>query len=634
MKTTCLAILTGLICLSAPTTPAAAADDILDLIATAPAAADHPLADAVVLKQDVVYSVDKNGRMTRRERTVTKLMTDWAVRNLCDPRPAWDSSRQKLEIHVARTFMRDGTEVPTPPNGFNEVTPDAVSRCADLLGHREMVVSHVGAEIGCVIELDYEIEDLRPGPLPAAAREELGGRWPILVKTVTVDAPGAEVEIVHDEFLAAPAVVDGAGDEPRTWTVRDVPALPLERGETRVRDLRPALFFSTVEGWRGLSSRLRALARDTGELDPALTAWLESPVDDQGEPRTDLTALDTIERIADLVGNRMRTVRHDRPWSHQPRPAADVYSSLAATPWEKAVLSWSLLDSRGLPAEIGYFGPGAGVPLEAAAPQAFSDFRISIRVDDQNWWIVPENGSVFPGRCDLDGFTGFFPEDSAASFRRYVVSGLDGGSRLLIDLTPDPENGCRAEVSWLAEGGLWEMDPAADMSELAAGLLSGVLIDPEVSDLRVMEWSPFKVDLRFVATGSLPEAENDLVVVDLPRPPRTVVDALPPGFRANARARALPLLIERGLEQRLRLRLTPPEGLVFDAVPPAIERKAGKNSLRLFCSLVDGRLEVDRSLTVAKGAVAPDDFPALRDLVADAQRPAANRLILMQSAAE
>ena len=150
------------------TLPAAALPeaDAASIIAAAPDLDAFPDADVVVLHQGESIAVDGDGRVTRRVHLIRRLQTQWAMRSRSDVRVAWDRSRQELEVLTARTFMRDGTVVPTPANGTNEVTPDAVSRAAPFLDWRELVISHVGTEPGCVTELIYEVRDLAPPPLP------------------------------------------------------------------------------------------------------------------------------------------------------------------------------------------------------------------------------------------------------------------------------------------------------------------------------------------------------------------------------------------------------------------------------------------------------------------------------------
>ena len=166
-------------------TPAVA----LTLAAAAPASDDYPDADVIVLHRSVIIEVDSDGRVTRRLHTVHKLLTHWAVRSHSDVRVVWDSSRQALDVETCRTVMRDGTVVTTPARGLNEVTPAAVARTAAFIGVREMVISHVGTEIGCVVELVYTITDQQSPPLPPSGVEYLQGPNPILYEEiVTVSA--------------------------------------------------------------------------------------------------------------------------------------------------------------------------------------------------------------------------------------------------------------------------------------------------------------------------------------------------------------------------------------------------------------------------------------------------------------
>ena len=630
MKRTSILFCSLILLFCAVSAPATAVDTV-ELIAAAPSAADHPGSDAIVLLEEVGYEVDAGGLMTHRVRTVTKLLTDWSVRNLTDPRIDWDSSRQELIIHTARSFMRDGSEVPTPENGFNEVTADAVRKFASGLSYREMVVSHVGAEIDGVIELDYEIRDLRPGPLPAGGKEELAGPWPILRKTVTVNAvSGASAEIAGAGLLQNPPVVteSAADDHVSVWTVSDVPAFPLDGSNDRRGDLRPALYFSTVGDWRELALRMRILGDQAVVADGLLQSWVDHPLNDAGESSPDLSPLDTVQRIADLVGNRIRTVRPEPDWSRPPRATTAVFAGLKGTPWEKAVLAESLLKAAGLSAEIGFFGPGLGFPVDAATQHAFTDVRVAVRVDDRNWWLDPDSGRAFPGRCDLVGRTGFFLEDSTAAFRRYIVSGLPGGSDLLVDIEAATDEDWRAEVEFEAGGALWEMDPDDTPDSLAERLAGDLLAEAVVENLEILDWSPFKVHLRFSATGSPPAVENGLIVIDVPRPPIVVADVLPQGFRANASRRSADLLIDLDLVENVRLRLSPSPEMLIDHLPAAADLVFGDNRLRIDSSEQDGVVVIERSLAIAAGRVPATDHQAFRSLVAAAERPDSRSLVL------
>ena len=155
-------LITGIAVLLLAGTALAQGPDMAALIAGAPGEAEYPDADAIVLYDSVTYDVDDSGRLSRHVHRLTRMLTEWACRNLSDVRPAWDAARQELVIHVCRTTMRDGKVVDTPPYGFNEVTPDGVARCPAFLSLRETVISHVAVERGAVVELDYEVRDLEP----------------------------------------------------------------------------------------------------------------------------------------------------------------------------------------------------------------------------------------------------------------------------------------------------------------------------------------------------------------------------------------------------------------------------------------------------------------------------------------
>ena len=176
--------------------PAGAAQDIdiQKLIAAAPGADDFPTADVITLAERIDIEVDAEGLRTYRVHQVRRILTNWAMRRVTDPRVGWDSSRQTLEITTCRTYQEGGAVVDSPANALNEVTPDAVGRCAEFLDLREMVISHVGLEPGCVTELEYVLRDLEPGAAPAADRSScrIAGRcWSGSYRCADPDCSGS-----------------------------------------------------------------------------------------------------------------------------------------------------------------------------------------------------------------------------------------------------------------------------------------------------------------------------------------------------------------------------------------------------------------------------------------------------------
>ena len=76
-------------------------EELLDLDVTT---AKYPDEDRVVLYQGIDLTMDDDGRLTRRVRTVSRLLTDLAIEHYGDERVAFDTTRQEL----AEQYVREG----------------------------------------------------------------------------------------------------------------------------------------------------------------------------------------------------------------------------------------------------------------------------------------------------------------------------------------------------------------------------------------------------------------------------------------------------------------------------------------------------------------------------------------------
>ncbi len=608
--------------------------DVPAIMAAAPAAEEFPEADAVVLFQRITYQIDVAGRTSRRVHQLHKLFTEWACRNLSDLRSGWDATRQELVVHTCRTTMRDGKVVDTPANGFNEVTPDAVAGCPPFLARREMVISHVGVERGCIIELDYEIRDLELGAVPASGLDFLQGSLPILTKQVVISAP-------LDLFLnwqgvngasAEPVLSKSGGSQTVFWSVRDVPALPNEGNADHEGDYLPYVMFSTAPDWSILAERLRTLTEGAATISPAMRTWLAPPA---GNPdgADDLTTLDKLERIADLLGKRILTVSPaDEGWSQPPRTAEAVFASSCGTEWEKAILGLTLLREIGLTPELAFFSRWNSFVSEVATPFSFLHLRLVVPVENENYWLSPTGSDVMPGRCDLVGKTGFFLEVTPQGFRTYVVPPVPSECVLAVNLRPDAERGFRAEIDLTATGQFRPVDWKKPSEEVATKLAAMLLQEAEVVATETRHATPVRLELRCEVTGrhlagQEDPSETELTTLAFALSPRALTDLLPTSFHAGSRHRQTPLFITQDLHERLLLRLTLPEDLQIEYQPAAIALEGEWASFHLDVQQEENTITVSRDLSVTGGVIPPAAYLDFQRVLAAATAPAGQNLI-------
>ncbi|MFH1843696.1 MAG: DUF3857 domain-containing protein, partial [bacterium] len=599
-----------------------------EILTSAPSQQDYPDWDAVVLYELVNVTIDGDGISSRRVHRFQKLFTEWACRNLSDERPGWDSERQELVIHTCRTHNQDGSVVDTPPYGFNEVTPDGVSRCADFLSLRETVISHVGVERGSILELDYEIRDLTPLPLPAGGLEFLQGEWPILTKEVRVTAPpGLFTALMQGEgFAVNESTEQRNGREIHRWRIHNVPGLPPARDPGHRGDYLPHVTFSNGASWSDLARQLKTYCRT--ELPPELQTWLDQTGPEFSDTVKDLSVTDTIDRISRLIGSRIRTARVPEPWGRPPRDPYTVFTSGFGTAWEKAALAWSLLHGLGLEPELGFFSRWESFAPGVPGLFAFDRLRVVVSVNNEHFWLAPGQASVIAGQCDLVGRTAFFLEDSLNEYRKFTVPKPAGTSILSLDIRPDDTNGFTAEIDFVATAQFRRADGRHDPDAIASDLLATVFSDGELQAVQVLDLAPHRLHLRITASGtSLGVTPQELVVLDLPGPPHDLISLLPASFRSGDRQRTAPLYLDGALHQELHCHFTLPAGWQLDTVLPQYELESVAGKFSQTCQVDDQAVRCDRVLTVNDGVIAPAAYADFREMITTAAQPANRRLV-------
>jgi hypothetical protein len=657
------------------------------LLTAAPAEAAFPGADAVILFEQVDFEVDDEGRMTRRVHRLQKLFTEWACRRLTDLRMDWDTLRQELKVHTCRTFMQDKQVLDTPANGFNEVTPDRVRRCADFLSVRQMVISHVGVERGCTIELDYEIIDVLPGPLPAGGLEFFQSAHPTLDKRVTITAPDkmeltqtsepitekdlqVPSETSHRRVLSFAAVnlpeasvtpqhtLTGDGRQTLSWHLKNLPGIPTEGNTSRRGDYLPYVVFGTASDWDNLAHQISEQTQQAMVLSPTMETWLKQT----GMPpaQRDCSSRDTIERIAELVGTEVRTVQNPTGhWSREPRPANEVFNTACGTSWEKAILAMTLLhEIPGAPLTAGLvLAPSWHSSPHTASLESLEPARVLVRDPSRSLYLSLESNEIQTTPWELDGLLTLvldYPspaeqpgeEEPIAATHQWLKRPLNrGATSLSVNIYPQQGSGWQAEIDYSVQARLWHQARSSSPEAIAADLAKVVSAEAEVTSTRILELSDQALHLQVTASAeALGEEREGRIYLEVPRPPQGVLQGLPGAFQISSRDRQTPLFTgvcpgnqqggQEGLFEGINLRLDLPEGFSLEYIPPDVQFEPSAEPHRFLgrysqsCQQEEGALLVKRNLTIPGGIIKPADYPDFRRLVTTASRPADSWIIL------
>lgn len=606
-----------LILLSLLIATGAVALDVPALVEAAPEASEFADADVVVLYQAETITVDELLRVTRRVHTVRRLQTQWAMRNEADVRVAWDDRRQDLEVITARTFMRDGTVAETPDNGFNDVTPGAVQRAVPFMDLREMVISHIGTEPGCVVELAYEVRDREPAAVLPSGTCWLGGQDPVLRAECTVQGPGvvSVATTSHDWPLAA---------EPGTMptVVENLPGFAEVPGDQH-RGVIPHVDWSTHAGTdhSPLARAVRLLGASALDAGPRLQAWLART----REQADVLTDIDLVRAIAALAHDEIADITLPTgAWSRPPRPAEAVYATAVGTTWERALVAMTLLETAGLEPELGLFGRHEATDAFAAP---FTHWRVVVRIGQENWWLGPDRSEAWTGRCDLGGWYGVFLSRDGGQ-RAYQVREEPLVCRWYAHVHPDGD-GWRAEADLELEG--LRHDHAA-AAELAAALADRLLAGGELDDLDIRHGDAHAVSLRMTATGkALAEPTDGLLWYQAPLPSSVDLGSLLRPLDLGQAQRRFDVATEHAARLEATVTVELPAGWQVDHPRPgSTSLSSAPLTLDHRCEEVAGGIRQVLRLELEKGVIRAAEWPEFRAAVAAAERVLAAPIVAIE----
>ncbi len=375
--------------------PLFAQDVTVEWVKNAPSAKDYPDQDGLILLEKRVLEVGTDGSLTETYTRVFKIFTQVGLSAYADPRFLFWSGREQIKAVRARTFMADGTVVPVPDNGYHDMVWSAVASAPDWLALHQYVVDHTALEKGAVIDL--EVRRTGPVALRASGVEPLQTRFPTLQRVFEVRVPQG----MHFEYRTwprdvKPSVSQSGDQKVYTWSLHDLPALPVGsgRGAKTAHGLTVAYSFVSWQTW---AKKMREKVSGAEQLGEAAKRSLTELLSGKGR------GLTLIRTARDWLEDNVRTVRVDPLLqSAQVRPASRVFETRYGTPLEKAVLLATALRAFEVPAWVALSGPSELVSRQAACPAALTHVWVTAQVDGREVWLDPTRpvrdlGTRLPG---------------------------------------------------------------------------------------------------------------------------------------------------------------------------------------------------------------------------------------------
>jgi len=310
------------------------------ILSNVPDVKDHPDADAVIMSYETKITLNEDGTQSTHFYQVTKLFSDLAIDNMCDPKIKFDDSTQILNIIKARTYMRDGKIVDSAPKCFNPITPPEVAKAPEYTSNKQMVVTFLGVEKGAIIELEYELID------KISFRKYLSGfeyfrEWlPIKNKEFSITIP--ENLNLNFTFLnknIKPEITIENSTKTYKWTDKDISLINHENNQRYKKEYLPTLFYSTCPSWSEMNKILiEEINSSTAAKSEKLSAKIAEITKDS------LTTWEKIIKIHNFVVDNISTIEYEFPTSFKLRKAPEIFDSSYGTLEDKTALLINMLD--------------------------------------------------------------------------------------------------------------------------------------------------------------------------------------------------------------------------------------------------------------------------------------------------
>ncbi len=414
-------------------------------------AEQYPDANAVIVFDSTVLTLQADGRSVAREHRLIKILTEEGKKEHASSSDEYCLTWSKLEIRLARVITPQGKVVNVPKKDIVDVPMPLWEGSKFILPNVRMKsIQFPGLELGSSVE--WIVEDITHNPVMAGQYDgevpfESGD--PMVTMAYTIDAPTA----MKFRWLVKSGSVDTSfatkGNRQRmTWSANNVskvvyePMMPYVESMTR-------LFVCTQPDWQTWSKWYYNLCSTQYEIDSALGAEIDALT--AGAPTEDAK----VRALYNFVDQKIRYVETSysgKKAGYQPEKISLTYQKRYGVCRDKAALLAGMLRHVGVDAYITLTNGGSQTDKELPVDQ-FNHATVAVkRADGSIYYLDPTvensrqlyaapemNRGVLVATKDGDDlrFTPLLPADSnQLEVRIYDTLAAAGSLSGAAELTP------------------------------------------------------------------------------------------------------------------------------------------------------------------------------------------------------
>ena len=351
-------------------------------------AGNSPDANAVIVFDSTVATLQADGRNVTREHRLIKVLTDEGKKEYATSFDAYNLTYSKLEIRLARVITPQGKVVNVPKKDIMDVPMPLWEGSKFVMPNvRVKSIQFPGLELGSTVE--WITEDITHDPVMEGQYDgdvffETGD--PAVATTYTIDAPAA----MKFRWLVKSGSVDTSfttsGNRQRmTWSAHDVPKVVYEPlmpyGESMTR-----LLVCTQPDWQTWSRWYYNLCSTQYEVDSSLARAIDSLV---AGATTDDAKVRALYNFVDQKIRYVETALSGKKAGYQPEKISLTFQKRYGVCRDKAALLTGMLRYVGVDAYITLTNGGTQTDKELPVDQ-FNHATVAVkRADGSIYYLDP-----------------------------------------------------------------------------------------------------------------------------------------------------------------------------------------------------------------------------------------------------
>ena len=349
------------------------------LIASAPTAAEHPQAGALILLSEETIEVTADNKELTRLRYIIKILNERGKEKFAEMPTSYDSTFEKVILEYARTITPDGRVLEVGSRHIRDVSK--YMNFPLYSNARVQIISFPEIAEGSTIEYAVRIErnqlinkdDFVSGNSLQTSEPVISATFDLAV------ASGKEVFIkplneAYNDFKAdlTPRVEKSAEKTVYRWRFANIPQIIPEPSMPASTEINPSLVFSTFKDWEQVYRWWWGLAQDKIQADQAI----KNKVRDL----TRATASDE-EKARALYHFCAREIRYVAveygQAGYEPHQAADIFRNKYGDCKDQAILLVTMMREAGLAAWPVLIGTKDGYNLDPGFPAMLFNHAIA-----------------------------------------------------------------------------------------------------------------------------------------------------------------------------------------------------------------------------------------------------------------